>query len=130
MSKEIGKTGLNRWGGDISEEFLTELRGVKGVKVYREMSDNDDIVGAILYAMKMLIRQAQWSVQAAGDTAGDKKAAEFVESCLHDMQVTWTDTVSEILSFIVYGWSVHEIVYKRRMGSEIIRAIDKKDFSC
>ena len=32
------------------------------------------------------------------------------------MQDTWTDTISEILSFLTYGWSVHEIVYKRRMG--------------
>ncbi|MBQ3726258.1 MAG: hypothetical protein II902_04220 [Selenomonadaceae bacterium] len=48
--------------------------------------------------------------------AADKKAAEFVESCLHDMSSTWTDTLSEILSFLTYGWSVVEIVYKRRMG--------------
>lgn len=35
---------------------------------------------------------------------------------MDDMQSTWTDTISEILSFLVYGWSLHEIVYKRRMG--------------
>ena len=116
MDKELGKTGLNRWGGNVSEEFLTELRGAKGVKVYREMADNDDIVGAVLFAIKMLIRQAEWSVHPAGTTRGDKKAAEFVESCLDDMSMTWTDTISEILSFLTYGWSVHEIVYKRRMG--------------
>ena len=33
------------------------------------------------------------------------------------MQDTWTDTISEILSFLTYGWSFHEIVYKRRMGN-------------
>ena len=36
---------------------------------------------------------------------------------LEDMQDTWTDTISEILSFLTYGWSFHEIVYKRRMGN-------------
>ena len=45
-----------------------------------------------------------------------KKAAEFVESCLHDMDMPWTDVVGEILSCLTYGWSLHEIVYKRRMG--------------
>ena len=55
MDKEQGKTGLNRWGGNISEEFLPELRGIEGVKVYREMSDNDDIIGAVLFAIKILI---------------------------------------------------------------------------
>lgn len=34
---------------------------------------------------------------------------------MHDMQDTWTDTISEILSFLTYGWSFHEIVYKRRI---------------
>ncbi|MBQ6206498.1 MAG: hypothetical protein IJK52_05405, partial [Oscillospiraceae bacterium] len=37
-------------------------------------------------------------------------------SCMDDMQDTWIDTVSEILSFLTYGWSLHEIVYKRRCG--------------
>ena len=60
--KEIGRLGLNRWGGHISEEFLPELSGIKGVRVYQEMSDNDSTVGAILFAIKMLIRQASWSV--------------------------------------------------------------------
>ena len=36
---------------------------------------------------------------------------------MDDMQSTWVDTVSEILSFLTYGWSLHEIVYKRRMGN-------------
>ena len=113
---ELGSTGLNRWGGRINEEFLPELRGKQGVRVYTEMAENDDVVGAILFAIKMLIRQASWSVQASGTEKIDVKAAEFVESCLYDMTSTWTDTISEILSFLVYGWSAHEICYKRRMG--------------
>ena len=36
---------------------------------------------------------------------------------MNDMQDTWTDTISEILSFLAYGWSYHEIVYKRRTGN-------------
>ena len=113
---EIGRLGQKRYGGLFYEEFLLELRGKKGIEIYREMSENDDIIGAILFAMEMLIRQATWTVEPGGDTAKDREAAEFVEGCLDDMQDTWTDTVSEILSFIIYGWSFHEIVYKRRMG--------------
>lgn len=113
---EIGRIGQKRYGGVFYEEFLLDLRGKKGIETYREMSENDDVVGAILYAIEMLIRQASWSVTPGGDTAKDKEAAEFVESCMYDMQDTWTDTLSEILSFIIYGWSYHEIVYKRRMG--------------
>lgn len=116
-SKEIGRIGQRRYGGTVYEEFLHELRGKRGIKVYQEMSENDDIVGAILFAIEMLVRQCSWNVEPGGDTSKDREAAEFVESCMHDMQDTWIDTISEILSFLTYGWSYHEIVYKRRMGN-------------
>lgn len=117
MQKEIGRIGQRRFGGIVYEEFLPELRGSRGVEIYREMSENDDVVGAILYAVEMLVRQTKWNVEPGGSTAKDKEAAEFVESCMDDMQNTWVDTISEILSFLTYGWSYHEIVYKRRMGN-------------
>lgn len=113
---ETGRIGLNRYGGVIREEFLPELQGVQGIKTYREMADNDDTIGAILFSIKMLVRHADWKVEPSGDSAADKEAAEFVESCMNDMSMTWTDFISECLSFLTYGWSFHEIVYKRRMG--------------
>lgn len=114
---EIGSIGQRRYAGVFSEEFLKELQGKRGIEVYREMSENDDICGAIIYAIETLIRQANWNIQPGGTEKKDEEAAEFVESCMHDMQETWTDTISEILSFLVYGWSYHEIVYKRRTGN-------------
>ena len=115
-SKEIGRVGQRRYGGIFYEEFLYELRGRKGAEVFTEMSNNDETIGAILFAIEMLVRQASWSVEPGGSTAKDREAAEFVKSCMDDMQQTWIDTISEILSFLTYGWSFHEIVYKRRMG--------------
>lgn len=123
--KEIGRIGQNRYGGIIYEEFLQELRGKRGIETFKEMADNDDVIGAILYAIEMLIRQAKWSVEPAGATQKDRDAAEFVESCMNDMVNTWQDTISEILSFLTYGWSYHEIVYKRRMG----RTKDERTYS-
>ena len=90
-NKEIGRIGQRRYGGTIYEEFLHELRGTRGIEVYREMSENDDVVGAILFAIEMLVRQCDWNVEPGGDTAKDKEAAEFVESCMHDMQDTWLE---------------------------------------
>ncbi len=120
-NREIGRIGQRRYGtagnGSIfMEEFLPELQGVRGVQVYTEMADNDETVGAILFAIEMLMRQCDFHVEPGGNTAKDKEAAEFVESCMNDMDRTWGDTMSEILSFLTYGWSLLEIVYKRRMG--------------
>ena len=124
---ELGRIGQRRYGGVIYEEFLPELRGKRGIAVYNEMSENDDIVGAILFAIEMLLRQCDWNIEPGGDSAKDIEAAEFVESCMNDMQKTWIDTVSEILSFLTFGWSFHEIVYKRRMGCLLYTSPSPRD---
>lgn len=98
------------------EEFLPELRGTRGVQTYYQMSENDDTVGAILFAIQILMRQVDFTIEPGGPSDIDKAAAEFVESCLYDMANTWQDTLAEILSFLTYGWSYHEICYKRRNG--------------
>lgn len=115
--REIGSTGLEHWSGRVTEEWLKELsQDDKRWKVYREMRDNDPLVGAIFFAIDMIIRQVEWRVQPASDNDDDVKAAEFVESCMEDMSQSWESTISEILSFLQFGYSYHEIVYKRRMG--------------
>ena len=118
---EIGRIGQHRYGihGRASvfmEEFIPQLQGIKGIEVYTEMADNDATVGAVLFAIENLMRHADFSVEPGGESAKDKEAAEFIESCMNDMEETWQEFLSECLSFITYGWSFHEIVYKRRMG--------------
>lgn len=113
---ELGASGLRRTGGYIDEEFLPQLRGRKAVQVFREMSDNDPIVGALLFAIDRLLRQVEWRVESASDSDEDKQAQEFVEQCMQDMSHSWDDLISEIMTMLPYGWSWHEIVYKRRVG--------------
>ena len=118
---EIGRIGQRRYGihGNESvfmEEFLPELQGDKAVHVYTEMMDNDATIGGVWFAIEMLMRNTDFQIEPGGDSAIDKEAAEFVESCMYDMEETWPEFMSECLSFLPYGWSYHEIVYKRRMG--------------
>jgi hypothetical protein len=114
--REAGSTGLRRFSGFIFEEFILELTGWKGVAIFKEMINNDPTVGAVLFAIKMLIRRVPWRVEEASSMPFDVEAAEFLETCMNDMSDTWTDTIDSILSFLGYGYSVHEIVYKRRCG--------------
>ncbi|MCL6597954.1 MAG: DUF935 domain-containing protein [Alicyclobacillus macrosporangiidus] len=113
---EVGRSGLRQWGGYVYEEFLPQLYGILAVQKYREMSENDATVGAMLFAIEMLLRQASWSVEPASSAREDQEAADFLTSCMDDMSHTWADTISEILTMLTYGWSYHEIVYKRRQG--------------
>lgn len=114
--KQLGTTGLKRHGPYVYEEFLPELRWPRAGKVYQEMADNDPVIGAILYLAEMLIRGTSWSVEPASTSKEDTEAAEFLESCMNDMEMSWPDTISEILSMLTYGFSFHEVLYKVRRG--------------
>lgn len=116
--KQLGTTGLRRYGPYVYEEFLPELRWPYAGKIYQEMADNDPVIGAILYLAEMLIRGTTWRVEPASNSPADKEAAEFLESCMHDMDMSWANTISEILSMLTYGFSFHEIVYKVRRGPD------------
>lgn len=114
--REIGASGLKRSGGYIQEEWLPQLSGRKALQVYREMKDNDATIGAILYAADMLIRQVDWSVEPAGGSRDDLANAEFLKSAMADMSHTWPEFLSEVMSMLPFGFSVFEVVYKRREG--------------
>ncbi len=114
--KQLGTTGLKRYGPYVYEEFLPELRWPRAGKVYQEMADNDPVIGAILYLAEMLIRGTSWGVSPASTSKADVEAAEFLKSCMDDMEMSWPDTISEILSMLTYGFSFHEILYKVRRG--------------
>lgn len=116
--KQLGTTGLRRYGNNVYEEFLPELRWPRAGKVYQEMSDNDPVIGSILYLAEMLIRGTTWDVEPASTSEKDIEAAEFLKSCMNDMDMSWASVISEILSMLSYGFSFHEIVYKIRRGPD------------
>lgn len=115
-TKQIGIVGLRQSAGYVYEDFLPELRWPNAGRVYQQMADNDPVVGAILYLAEMLIRGAEWHVQPASASEEDQDAANFLESCMNDMEVSWANTITEVLSMLTYGWSFHEILYKVRRG--------------
>lgn len=112
----MSSSGLKQNDGVINEEILRQLEDAdKRTNTYKSMA-TDYTVGAILFVVEMLIRGVDWSVQAASEDQADIENKEFLESCLDDMSSSWNDTIAEILSFLTYGYSFHEIVYKFRQG--------------
>lgn len=111
----LGRTGLRQWSGRIDEEFLKELKNERKYKVYREMAENDPIVGAVLRAIEFLIRAVDWRVDPADQTddAQVQLAADIWDR-FQQMRRSWADILVEILSFLPYGWSFHEILYEAR----------------
>ena len=126
----IGSTGLVRFGDDVDEEWLHALRDQNGVRAFREMRDNDSVVGASIFAIQSLVRSVRWRVDAAeGEDAKDaEEPAMFLEECLEDMSHTWEELLAEIVSMIWFGWSFFEKVYKVRGGSETSDPTRKSNF--
>src|SRR5882724_11007104 len=153
---ELGNSGLKAYSGYIFEEFLPSLQGRKAVQVYREMTDNEPVVGAILFAIQQSLRGVKWrwtspeedlaqneprptmtpkdEVAAAQDGAPpgesdvgaepgktkqndqDDELVKFCESLFDDMDHTFEDFVTEVLTMLSYGYAPMEIVLKRRNG--------------
>lgn len=113
---EIGTSGLDRTNGIINEEWLIELGDLyKSNKIYKEMRDNDPIIGAFFLAVDMYIRKVTWYSKPGGISQQALEKADFLESCMQDLQEqTWNDIISEIMSMLWSGWSIAEKVYKVR----------------
>jgi hypothetical protein len=113
---DIGSSGLRAYSGWVREEFLPQLVGQQGARVYREMTDNSPTVGAVLFAIMQSIRKVEWRVEPADDTPAAQEMADFADSLRYDMGHTWEDFITEALSMLSYGYAPHEIVYKARLG--------------
>jgi hypothetical protein len=113
----LGTTGLRQWGGVLQEEWLPALQGWRGFQAYREMSQQDPIIGASLLAIGLLVRQVTWTVMPCADTPEAQQASDWVKDALFtDLAGGWDSLLQEILSMNWAGFSYHEVVYKRRQG--------------
>lgn len=114
---EVGATGLRIWYGRTDEEWLPALKWEKRFKVWREMADNDPTIGGMLRAQTVLARQVEWHVEHEDDT---DPRIELMETAKEEMQVPWSDFVTEALyGILVFGWSLNEIVYRQLKTGQI-----------
>lgn len=114
-----GETGLKgAREGFLNEEYLPELRGIPGMRKFREMQDSDPVIGGVIYAFKTLLARVNWRVKPADKDGKALEAAQFAEEVFFkDMALTWKETLSEIYSMLTFGFSLFELVYKIRDGA-------------
>jgi len=115
---ELGVSGLSRFGGQITEEFLTDLRGAKGRKIYREMDENDPTIGASSFAVRQVLTSVDWRVDSPGVRKVEKRATTFVEENLYDMSHSWHSIIDQIMTMLPYGFEYAEICWKIRRGRD------------
>lgn len=108
--KELGVASDSRpdWGLR-SDEFVVQLKGRQGIKKYREMAENDAVIGAILHAMTQMMRSIEWRVEGKSNSAVD-----FVHSVMNGMDdKSWEEFIADVLTMLPYGFSVFEMVPRR-----------------
>lgn len=128
--REIGSSGLKRLGGVITEEYLPELQGPRGIRIFTEMSTNDPIASAMSFSLAQLLKRLPWDIVAPENATPEESAAtDFVQSCWEDMDVPWSNVIEDILSEVVYGWSFLETCYKLRMGPDATQDWQRSVFS-
>jgi len=115
---EYGTSGISRFGGTITEEYIPELRGEEGRRTLKQMASTDPTVGAMLFVIKQLVKSAEWETRTATEDESDagKDAAKYIDEVLDDMSSSWETTIASICSMFTYGFDYKEIVYKVRSG--------------
>jgi hypothetical protein len=114
--RQLSRTGLNNLNGMIQEESHLDLQGWRGCRTYKTMVESDAVIGGIYYTFDKLMRQVKWSVERASDHPGDQEAAKFLEEVIEDMNMSWSDFISEVGTNFIYGFSAFEIDWKQRGG--------------
>lgn len=121
---EVGTTGLRRSGGYIDADFLPQLNGRRGAQTYYEMSSNDPLISALVFAVSMFTRKTKWTVKAPDNSGKEgKKFQALVEDCLFNgMTSTWQDVLAEAVTMFTYGFAPMEIVWKKHADGFLVPA--------
>ncbi len=110
------------FAADIAQDPLQLFHGERGIRIFREMRYNDAIVGALLMATRMIMKQITWLPSLAEDAEENDQEAidarDHLKQCMDDMTMTWPDVISDSLEAITYGWEAMETTYKIRQGEE------------
>lgn len=112
---EIGITGLRKLGNQIQQEANYLFRYPSFLKVVNEMKNNQT-VASVLLANRTLVGNVDWYVEPPPNATPEQiERSKFIETCMHDMDHTWSSFISEAFTYLEYGFAVHEKVFRRRL---------------
>ena len=112
---EMGHLGLRVFNGVSQTELKSELNWPNSIITFKEMSVHS-AVNAPLTLYENICSAAVWTYKPPVDaTPEEKKQAEYINQMMHDMEQPWSEFVKDALSSNIFGFSVHEKVYRKRL---------------
>ena len=115
---ESGYLGLNVFNGVSNDELKRELNFPNSVSTYKQMSYHATINSA-LTLFENIVSKADWKFKPVLDATPEEiNQANIVNQMMQDLtDQTWSEFISDAMSANMYGFSVHEKVYRRRLKS-------------
>lgn len=118
VGNRLSYNGLQVLAGQIIEDCNRDLRWPHCMITYKAML-KDATISAALDLMEMNITKVKWKVRIPkGHEAELKDKAEFIESCMNDMDDSWTDFIRQASTFNRFGFAPIEKVYRKRLRAE------------
>lgn len=116
--KEAGSASPSPFTSSLRQDVNRDLAGQKGIAKFRQMKRESAAVRSSLRRVKTPIESARWDVIPGADTPIAKKQADLVREVLFEnLDVTWSQVLGDILTFLEYGWSILAKVYIREQGT-------------
>lgn len=111
---ESGYSGNNLFKGVSTDEIRRELNFPKNLQTFKEMSYHGTINSALTLYHNLLMK-VDWSFVPPNDATPEEiEQCKLISSMMGDMEGSWSDFISDALSCNLFGFSVHEKVYRRR----------------
>lgn len=116
-----GTTGTAIYSGHYDEEYLnTFLNMPDGIDTYDQMRRSDAQITMLRNSIRNPILGANWFIEAVDDSEEERQKKDFISYVLfEDMGYpdgskykTWIEFVEEALSYLDFGFCIHEIVHK------------------
>ena len=111
---ELGSLGIRHFGGVTQDELKAELNWPRSINTFRDMSYHS-AVNAPLTLFENIISKATWTYKPPADaTEEEKEQAKIINQMMQDMEQPWSEFIRDVLSSNVFGFSVHEKVFRKR----------------
>lgn len=112
---QMSHSGVLTLGGDILENCKDELQFPRSISTFDRMAQDQDIQPA-LDMVEMSLARVPWSVEIPEGYEDDlKEDKEFLEQVLfEDMEHTFEEFISRVVSFNRYGFAPIEKVFRKR----------------
>jgi hypothetical protein len=115
-----GTPGFTVIGGYVdTNERNPKLVGDQKYVTAADILANVSIVAAGTHYFADLVASPEWKLEPADESSEAQHVADFIESCMYDLDSSWHRIIRRASMFRFYGFGVHEWTAKKRDDGKI-----------